>query len=62
MEQSPGKPRTFNRKEWRRGLSELSPAARAAMADVAAEKERLTTDDVDRMVAGLGARSELEEP
>jgi hypothetical protein len=55
--EEPSKRRTkFNRPAWRRGLKELDPAARAAMAAVAAEKERSNDLDVDRMVAGLGRR------
>jgi hypothetical protein len=51
----------FNRTAWRRGLEELDPAARAAMAAVAAEKERHSDLDIDRMVAGLGATAEAED-
>ena len=50
----------FDRAAWRDGLEELDPAARAAMAAVGAEKERLDLNDIDRMVAGLGATRELE--
>jgi hypothetical protein len=60
--EEPSKRRTkFNRRAWRRGLKELDPAARAAMAAVAAEKERSNDLDVDRMVAGLGAAAEIED-
>jgi hypothetical protein len=48
----------FDRLAWRKGLEELDPAARAAIAAVAAEKERPTDLDIDRMVAGLGANAE----
>lgn len=51
----------FNRAAWRKGLQELSPGARAAMAAVAAENERPTPLDIDRMVAGLGAAQEIED-
>jgi hypothetical protein len=51
----------FDRLAWRQGLEELDPAARAAMADVAAAKERLHDLDIDRMTAGLGAAAELDE-
>jgi hypothetical protein len=52
---------TFDREEWRRGLQDLDPAARAAMAKVAASKERPDPLDIDRMVAGLGAEAELDD-
>jgi hypothetical protein len=51
----------FDRAAWRSGLEELTPEARAAMAAVSAEKERLDPLDVDRMVAGLGAAQEIKD-
>jgi hypothetical protein len=51
----------FNREAWREGLEELDPAARAAMAKVAAEKDLPDPLDIDRVVAGLGAMQELED-
>jgi hypothetical protein len=51
----------FNRAAWREGLQALPPAARAAMAAVAAKNERPTPLDIDRMVAGLGAAQEIED-
>ena len=51
----------FDRDAWREGLEELDPAARAAMAAVAACKERPKLLDIDRMVAGLGASQETKE-
>jgi hypothetical protein len=51
----------FNREAWRKGLEELDPAARAAIAAVSAEKERPDSLDIDRMVAGLGAAQEVED-
>jgi hypothetical protein len=51
----------FNRLAWRRGLDELDPAARTAMAAVAAEKEQPSDLDIDRMVAGLGAAAEIDD-
>jgi hypothetical protein len=50
----------FDREAWRAGLDELPPEARAAMAAVSAEKERPELNDIDRMVAGLGAAQEIE--
>jgi hypothetical protein len=42
----------FNRKAWREGLEEFDPAARAEVAAVTADHERLKPVDVDRIVAG----------
>jgi hypothetical protein len=52
---------SFDREAWRRRLEELEPAARAAMAKVAAEKDQPSDLDIDRMVVGLGAEPELDE-
>jgi hypothetical protein len=52
---------SFDREAWREGLAKLDPAARAAMAAVAAKKERPKLVDIDRMVAGLGAAAEIED-
>jgi hypothetical protein len=51
----------FDRLAWRKGLEELDPASRAAIAALAAEKDRPSDLDIDRMVAGLGANAETDE-
>jgi hypothetical protein len=51
----------FDREAWREGLEELDPAARAAMAALAAKRERPNLLDIGRMVAGLGAAAEIED-